>query len=200
MLQYSNPFRVAPVKVRLASEDAVCVEHPLVSIGVEAPVAIQIEVETELGSAGREVRHHEDRRPRVVKQVRLIAPDIIVAIERQPAAGIDITDIRQAGQIGPETRRSDKIGRDKEIIGEPIALRRDARDDFGEGAGLAGLSRQFGVRQTGCDCHRGPLAAADAEEQDRHERHHRQHDQRDDQGDTALGIAFHCAVRMGMRS
>src|SRR3989440_9623499 len=136
MLQNADPFRVAD-QIRKADTNAIGVEDKLRPVGVKTSVAIQVEIKTKLGRAVCEVRDHKDRRPRVVKQVNLVLADIRVPVERLAIAGINITDVGQAGQTGPESIWVDEIRRDQEIVSEQIALRRDARDDFGKRPRLA---------------------------------------------------------------
>ena len=200
MLQNADPFRIAPIETGLGGHETVGIEYTLHSIGVEAPVAIQVEVKAEIGRAVRDVGDHKNRRTRVVVQVEQVFADIRVVV-KQLAIGVGVTDIGQvwSGQARIETAGTDEIGRYQEVVGEQVALRGDARYHFRERPGLSGVSRQPGVGLIRSDGHRHSFAAADAEEKDRHDRHHRQHDQRDDQRDTVLGFALHLAVRTGIR-
>ena len=118
VLQNANPFRIAHQQRGRRRNNAVGVENPLNPVRVEAPVAIQVQVEAKFGGSAREIGDDKDRRARVVEQVGLVLADISVPVERLASTGVHVTDIHQARQVGSEAVRIDKIRRYQEVVSE----------------------------------------------------------------------------------
>ena len=116
-------FRIARQQGGRLRNNAVGVENPLNPVRIEAPVAIQVQVEAKFGGAAREIGDDKDRRARVVKQVDLVLPDISVPVQRQATVGVNVTHVRPVGRrelesVRVKPVRIDKIRRYQEIVSE----------------------------------------------------------------------------------
>ena len=209
--QLANPLGIADKvvggKPAIGSHDRATrpVGHHQQPARLVGPVAVQVEVETEVlnrsvvpGPPAKRVGVHEHRRPRKFVQVGQVDQQVVRG--ERPAVRVHVADIRRRDLAGHEPEPVVVVCRDREVVGQRILRSHHPADHFRQRAGGGALGHELGADLVGHHRHRGALPAADAEEHHRHGRHHPQHDQGDDQRRALLcPETIHFVSLMGTR-
>ena len=226
--QHTNPLGITHVPHPVGADGpASDITLEDVTIGFEAPVAIEVEVKAVFERIGPSVHApnaSDHRDSRVVVQIGQhpsILEDLGRVVQVERAALVQIRNIGQCrvpliglsgtqrqplagGGEAPSIKGRNEIGGDKQRGRLPHSRRSDLSQDPSAGAVQRGVGSDAHIGLLTGRGHGGSFATGHHEEGDGGDGHHRQHDQGDDQRHTAPagleGEAFHWgAVRRTTR-